>query len=219
MHALYEWVAGPLTWAAFAVFVIGLVFRLVQVLVMVRKTEPFIFTYMSWKFSLRSIGHWLVPFATLRWRTSPVMTVATFAFHICLLVTPVFVLSHIVLLDEAWGVQWWALPDAVADVMTVVVIAGCLFFAGRRIVRREVRFLTDASDYFLLALTAAPFVTGFLAYHQVTQGAWMTIAHMISGQVLLAAIPFTRLRHMLLGWLTRAYMGSEFGGVRRARDY
>ena len=219
MHAFYQLVAGPLTWAAFVIFLVGLTFRLVQMVLLARKSEPFIFSYMSLKYSLRSIAHWIVPFATLRWRTSPVVTIVTFAFHICLVATPLFLLSHIVLWDEAWRIKWWALPDSVADVMTVIVIAGCLFFAIRRVIRPEVRFLTDGSDYLLLALTAAPFVTGFMAYHQWTHGPWMTIAHMLSGQLLLVAIPFTRLRHMLLGWLTRAYMGSEFGGVRRARDY
>jgi nitrate reductase gamma subunit len=219
MHAFYQLVAGPLTWAAFIIFLAGLTFRLVQMVLLARKSEPFIFSYMSLKYSLRSIAHWIVPFATLRWRTSPVVTIVTFAFHICLVATPLFLLSHIVLWDEAWRIKWWALPDSVADVMTVIVIAGCLFFAIRRVIRPEVRFLTDSSDYLLLALTAAPFVTGFMAYHQWTHGPWMTIVHMLSGQLLMVAIPFTRLRHMLLGWLTRAYMGSEFGGVRRARDY
>ncbi len=184
-----------------------------------RKTEPFIFTYMSLKYSLRSILHWVVPFASIRWRTSPIITLVTFAFHVCLIATPVFLLAHVILWDEALSLKWWALPDKTADVMTLIVIACCVFFAIRRIVSPEARFVTDRSDYLLLALTAAPFVTGFLAFHQVTQGPWMTIIHMLSGQILLAAVPFTRLVHMIFGLLTRAYIGSEFGGVRHARDY
>lgn len=219
MHALYEFVAGPLAWAAFVLFFGGMIYRLIRLLVMVRTSEPFIFSYMSWKYSFRSLIHWLTPFGTVRWRTMPVLTIVTFAFHISLLVTPVFLLSHIVLVDEAWGLTWWALPDTVADWMCVVVIGGCIFFAVRRCTQPEVRFVTDGSDYFILALTAAPFITGFVAYHQWTDGAWMTILHMVSGELLLAVLPFTRLSHMLLGWLTRAYMGSEFGGVRHARDW
>jgi nitrate reductase gamma subunit len=45
------------------------------------------------------------------------------------------------------------------------------------------------------------------------------ILHIISGEVMLVAIPFTRLSHMLFAPLTRAYMGSEFGGVRHAKDW
>jgi nitrate reductase gamma subunit len=47
----------------------------------------------------------------------------------------------------------------------------------------------------------------------------MVIAHILAGEVMLVAIPFTRLSHMVFSPLTRAYMGSEFGKVRMARDW
>jgi nitrate reductase gamma subunit len=219
MHSLYNFVAGPLAWAAFILFFGGLLFQLIRLLLQVRSREPFISSYMSWHYSLRSILHWIIPFGTVRWRTRPVLTVVTFVFHLSLFLTPIFLLSHIVLWDETWGLTWWALPDALADIMCAVVIACCVFFGVRRWKQPEVRFVTDSSDYFILVLTVAPFVTGFLAYHQWTEGAWMTILHIFSGELLLAVIPFTRLSHMLLAWLTRSYMGSEFGGVRHARDW
>jgi nitrate reductase gamma subunit len=219
MTGLYAFVAGPLAWAAFLIFFGGLGYRLLSMLRQVRQSEPFIFSYMSLRYSLRSILHWLIPFFAMGWRRNPILTGVTFIFHISLIAAPVFIVSHVVLWDEAWNLSWWTLPDTVVDVMTIVVVAACLFFALRRVLRPEVRFVSDASDYLLLALTAAPFVTGFLAYHQWPAGPWMTIAHMVSGELLLALIPFTRLRHMLSGWLTRAYIGSEFGAVRHARDW
>jgi nitrate reductase gamma subunit len=219
MHAVYSFVAGPLAWVAFILFFGGIVFRLVQLMALVNKTEKFIFSYMSLKYSLRSIVHWIVPFATVNWRKRPVLTVVTFVFHMCLLILPVFLLSHIVLWDESWNFRWWTLSDSTADVMTMVVIAGCIYFLVRRISQPEVKFVTDWSDYLLLAIVAAPFVTGFLAYHQFFAIKWMTIAHMLSGEIMLAAIPFTRLVHMVFSPLTRAYMGSEFGKVRHARDW
>jgi hypothetical protein len=42
---------------------------------------------------------------------------------------------------------------------------------------------------------------------------------MLAGEIMLAAIPFTRLSHMVFSPLTRAYAGSEFGKIRRARDW
>jgi nitrate reductase gamma subunit len=219
MHALCRFISGPLAWVAFGLFFGGLLFQLTRTLWLVRQKEPFIFTYMSLRYSLRSLAHWLTPFGSLGWRQRPVLTVVTFLFHISLVVTPIFALGHIVLWEESWNISWWGLPDGLTDALTVIVCAGCIFFAVRRRILPEVRFVTDASDFLLLALTAAPFVTGFLAYHQWTAGPWMTLAHMLSGEILLAAIPFTRLSHMLFGWLTRSYMGSEFGGVRHARDW
>jgi nitrate reductase gamma subunit len=218
MHAIYSLVAGPLAWLAFILFFGGIIFRLIRMLMLVSKTEPFIFSYMSLKYSLRSIAHWMTPFATVNWRKHPSLTVVTFVFHFCLLVTPIFLLSHLLLLDESFSLSWWSLPDAVADVMTVLVILSCLYFLLRRISQPEVKFVTDGSDYLILAIVALPFVTGFLAYHHFAVQ-WMTILHILSGEVMLAVIPFTRLSHMIFSPLTRAYMGSEFGKVRHARDY
>ena len=219
MHDLYLLVRGPLAWAAFVIFIGGSLFRLVHLLVLVHRKEKFIYSYMSWKYALRSILHWITPFATVNWRLNPVLTAVTFAFHICLILTPVFLLSHVLLWEESWGVSWWSLPDAVADAMSVVVVAGCVYFLVRRLVRPEVRYVTSASDFVILAIVAAPFVTGFLAYHQWFAYETLFVLHIFSGEVMLAAIPFTRLSHMLFAPLTRAYMGSEFGGVRHARDW
>jgi nitrate reductase gamma subunit len=219
MHDIYNFVSGPLAWLAFTIFIGGILFRWVRLIVEVQQKEKFIFSYMSWKYSLRSILHWIIPFATVNWRKHPVLTVFTFAFHICLIVTPIFLLSHIILWEEAFGISWWSLPDSVADVMTVIVIASCAFFLVRRIKEPEVKFVTSSSDYIILAIVAAPFVTGFLAYHQWFAYPTMMILHIVSGEIMLAAIPFTRLSHMIFSPLTRAYMGSEFGKVRHARDW
>jgi nitrate reductase gamma subunit len=62
-------------------------------------------------------------------------------------------------------------------------------------------------------------VTGFLAYHQIFSYEWMVIAHVLSGELLLVMIPFSRFSHMITAPLTRAYTGSEFGNVRHARDW
>lgn len=219
MYAIHSFVAGPLAWAAFILFFGGIVYRLVRLLSLANRTEKFIFTYMSIKYSLRSIFHWIVPFATVNWRKRPILTIVTFAFHLCLLFMPVFLLSHVVLWDERWNISWWTLPDVVADWMTIAVMAGCLFFLVRRLARPEVKFVTDWSDYVLLIIVAAPFVSGFLSYHQLIAVKWMEIVHMLCGEIMLAAIPFTRLVHMVFSPLTRAYMGSEFGRVRHARDW
>jgi nitrate reductase gamma subunit len=83
----------------------------------------------------------------------------------------------------------------------------------------EVQYVTSASDYVILGIAAAPFITGCMSYYQWFGYEVFTILHVISGEVMLIAIPFTRLSHMLFAPLTRAYMGSEFGGVRQAKDW
>ena len=174
---------------------------------------------MSLKYGLRSILHWSTPFATENMKRHPLLTIVTFAFHICLLLTPIFLLAHVTMIDESWNISWWNLSEGAAQIMTVMVVACCVFFLIRRLVSPEVQYVTAASDYVILALVAAPFVTGFLAYYQWLDYQIIVILHILSGEILLVAIPFTRLSHMLFAPLTRAYMGSEFGGIRHARDW
>jgi nitrate reductase gamma subunit len=219
MHELYGLLTGPLAWAAFFIFIGGSLYRLAAMLILVHKKEKFIFSYMSWKYSIRSILHWIIPFATTNWKKHPVLTIVTFAFHICLFLTPLFLMAHIVLLDEAWHISWWSLPDRLADMMTLVVVGACVFFLFRRISLPEVQYVTSASDYVILFIVAAPFVTGFIAYHQWFNYALFLNLHILSGEIMLAAIPFTRLSHMIFSPFTRAYMGSEFGAVRHAKDW
>jgi nitrate reductase gamma subunit len=219
MHALYQFVCGPLAWAAFGLFIGGCLFRLLQLMILARQKEKSIFSYFNLKYSLRSLLHWIVPFGSVNMRKNPIMTVVTFAFHICLLLVPVFLLAHVVLWEEAWGVQWWTLPDGVADGMTLIVTAACLYFLTRRLRRPEVKYVTSASDYLILAMVAAPFITGFYCRLQLPGYETMVIVHILSGELVLAAIPFTRLVHMVYAVFTRSYTGSEFGAIRHARDW
>lgn len=219
MHGIYNFVSGPLVWVAFIVFILGSLYRLIDMILLVHKKEKFIFSYMSLKYGLRSILHWIIPFGSEGWRKHPALTIVTFAFHICLIIVPVFLLSHIILWEESWNVSWYSLPDSVADIMTLVIIASCIFFLIRRLKSPEVHFVTSASDYVILTIVATPFITGFLAYHQWVGYQLLVIIHILSGEIMLMTIPFTRLSHMLFSPLTRAYMGSEFGGIRHAKDW
>ena len=219
MHEFYGLLTGPLAWAAFFIFIGGSFYRLAAMLVLVYKKEKFIFSYMSWKYSFRSVLHWIVPFATTNLKKHPVLTIVTFAFHICLFLTPFFLLAHVIMWDEAWHISWWSLPESLADMMTLVVVGACVFYLIRRISQPEVQYVTDVSDYLILLIVAAPFVTGFIAYHQWFNYPLFLNLHILSGETMLVAIPFTRLSHMIFAPFTRAYMGSEFGGIRHAKDW
>lgn len=219
MHALYDLASGFLVWAAVLIFVGGTAVRLIMLAVTARKKDAAVYNYFSLYYALRSILHWIVPFASKNMRLNPVMTTVTFIFHICLIITPLFAAGHVILFAESWGTGWWHLPDAAADVMTAAVILGCIFFLMRRIFKHDVRYLSTPGDYILLLIVAAPFVSGFWTYHQWYGFETAGIIHMLSGELMLICLPFTRLFHMSLFAFTRGYAGSEFGGVRNARDW
>ncbi|MEW6066792.1 MAG: TmcC family electron transfer complex membrane anchor subunit [Nitrospirota bacterium] len=210
LTSIYNFVRGPFVWITFAVFIGGSIFKLYN-LISLAKKEKVVFPFIDWKGALKSILHWLVPFASRNWRKRFVMTTITFLFHICLVVTPIFLLSHNILWYESWGITWWTLPEGVADIMTLIVIIACIAFFIRRIFTPEVRFVSFSSDYLILAIAFFPFLTGFLAYHElILPYKVMVILHILFGEIMLIAIPFTRLGHMFYFFLTRTYMGSNF---------
>jgi nitrate reductase gamma subunit len=215
----YSFLKGPLVWVSLIVFIGGSIYRVSSLLSKAKRVKT-ISTYISLKYTLRSILHWTIPFASTNMRKHPWFTVVAFLFHGCLILTPLVLLAHNELWHDAWQIRLWSVPEKVADTMTLTVIVCVVIFILRRIITPEVRFVTFASDFVVLAIAAAPFVSGFLAYHQLFFDYKLMVAlHILFGEIMLIAIPFTRLSHMLFFWLTRAYTGSDFGAVRHSRDY
>ena len=219
MQDVYLLVSGPLAWAAWTIFVLGSIYKIWSTLNTAKKKDQVLLNYVSFKYGLRSIINWSIPFNTVNMRLNPIFTGVAFFFHIVFFVLLIFVSAHQIMIEEGFGIGWFTIPDFVADIMAFAVIGACIFFAVRRVIRPEVSYVTDWTDFGLLALVAAPFVTGVLAYHQLGDYMLMVVLHMVSAELLLVAIPFTRLSHMLLAPLTRAYIGSEFGMVRHVKDW
>lgn len=214
---MYEFITGPFLWLTFIIFFGGILYKIITMVRLAKRDK--IIPYITLDDGLRSIMHWLTPFGSRNMRMRPVMTIVSFLFHICLLVTPIFLIAHLVYLNKAWGLSWWTLPGIVADIMTLMVIAGTLFFFVRRLVTPEVQNVTSVEDYLILAVIFVTFATGFIAHHQLFAYDVMFILHILSGGLMLIMVPISRLSHIFYFFFTRAYMGSEFGNVRNARDW
>lgn len=214
---MYELIRGPLVWIAFLLFVGGALYQGITLRLMAKKEGVALPTMNRWGW--RSVGHWIVPFATKNWRLRPLFTIITFAFHGSLLVVPIFLLGHMELVRQAWGLSWWTLPPMVADLLSLVVVIACVYFILRRIAAPEVRYVSTWWDLGLALLVGAPFLTGLMAHHQVLPYRTMIAVHIVSGALWLIAIPFTRLTHMLWFIPSRTFMGNEFGGIRHSRDW
>ena len=217
--SVYQFLIGPALWASFIIFFGGLTIRIAFLYRLSRKKDRVIYNHASFNWGLKSILYWLLPWGSASMRQQPLFSLMVFLFHITLLAVPLLLDAHNILWEEAFGISLWSLPDKWADTMSVILMVSILFLIARRIVRSEVRILTSAWDYALLGLTALPFLTGFLAYHQIGSYETLMILHIITGEILLVLIPFTKLGHMILFFFTRAFIGFELGGRRGARSW
>lgn len=212
---MYDFVTGPLVWIAFLIFFFGLIARAVWYV----KGLNWQMDRVAYrphmrhgiKGAARSIFFWLFPYGTRSWRQNPVFTFLVFIFHIGLLVTPIFLLGHNIMLKTSWGFSLPTLSETAADMLTFAVIASALFLVLRRIALTEVRIITNAYDYLLVAIAVAPFVTGLLARYQVADYQFWLMVHILSGELLLIAIPLTKLSHFVLFFMTRAQLGMDYG--------
>ena len=216
---MYQFLIGPALWVTFIIFLGGLIVRIAFLYRLSRKKDRVIYNHASFNWGSKSILYWLLPWGSASMRRQPVFSLMVFVFHITLLAVPLLLNAHNILWDEAFGISLWSLPDVWVDTMSVMLLGSVLFLVVRRIVRSEVRIITSAWDYALLALTALPFLTGFFAYHQLGHYETLMIMHIISAEILLILIPFTKLGHMILFFFTRAFIGFEMGGRRGARSW
>ena len=212
---MYDFLTGPMLWVTFSVLVIGCAAKVIGY-----------FKGLSWqldrvaykahmglgvKWAFKSIGYWLLPFGSRSWREKPVMTVLFFALHIGIIFVPLFLEAHAVVIKERLGINWPAMPTSLADGLTIAMLVAGIGIIVRRLVLPEVRFITTAHDYLVLAITLAPFVTGLACRLHVPGYETWLLAHIIAGHVMLLAIPFTKLSHAVLFFCSRAQLGMDFG--------
>lgn len=212
---MYEILTGPLLWIAFAVFFGGLTVRVVLY-----------FLGLDWRLdrvaykphlglglkgAFFSVYRWLLPFGTHSWRAKPVYTLMFFAFHIGLVILPLFVEGHAVMLTNALGLAWPALPQVLVDVLAIAAFLAGLGIAVRRLILPEVRILTDYKDVLLLALTLTLLGSGIIAAHNPANYQFWITLHILCGVTVLLAAPFTKLAHIALFFCTRIQLGMDFG--------
>lgn len=222
---MYGFVTGPLAWLAFGIFFIGVIVRAVIYMKgldwQMDRVAYAEYKMYGFKGAVNSILSWLVPFGTRSWRFYPFFTVMVFVFHIGLLITPVFLEGHNILLKERFGFSLWSISQSTADVLTIGMMIAAVFIIMRRFALPEVRILTTWYDFLVLSIAVAPFLTGFLAAHNIGNYQFWLITHILAGEIMLIAIPFTKLSHFILFFLSRAQLGMDYGikrgGMKRKR--
>ena len=224
---LYDFIQGPLIWVAFAVFILGLLFQVIQFFALTKRKEPvFLSVGAAPQAARKKIQYWWEAvakgFQLLKktvWRNYTSMMVMTSLFHFFLIVTPFFVLGHNILLDQALGIGFLSFAEFITDALTVIVFVCAAFFLFRRFFVARVRAITAGYDYLILLITVAPFLTGFFAYHQWFDYNTVIFLHILSGEAMLITLPFTKLGHMIYFFLYRFLIGSEYSFSQGTRTW
>jgi nitrate reductase gamma subunit len=140
---------------------------------------------------------------------APFFSAVTIVFHTLLIFLPIVTMGHNILLDDYFGFNFPTLSEATVDNLTLLlIILGGVFFL-RRILVAKVRSVTTYRDWIAWTVTMAPFVTGYLAYHQIFDYNTILLIHIIAGELMLIAIPFTKLVHMPFFFFARFLIRNE----------
>ena len=195
-----SFVEGPLLWIVSSIFIIGVLARVGVFFSLILKGNND--KHPRWRHILATLGRSLLPFHNAVTK-KPIYATLRYIFHICLIVVPIGLSGHIILWEESrFGWTWTALPDVWADWMTLLLLFLAAYFLIRRIILSDIRLNSSKSDYLLIAITALPFMTGYILTHGNLDaisflGDNMRTIHTLSGEVMLIVAVFLFYRTQL----------------------
>jgi nitrate reductase gamma subunit len=205
------WVRGPGLNIAVGIFVLGTIWRLFEIYGLGRKQDIAPPRHRSGASGWHTILRRSVPGQGML-KASPIGFVAGYIFHIGLGVIVFAFAQHIDLIKDLIGFGWPALPSQIVDAASVITLAAMLVMLFDRINRPAKRFLSTFEDYFAWAITFLPVLTGYMAVkHLGPPYTTMLALHILSAEVLLVALPFTKLFHAVTVFASRWYNGAIAG--------
>ena len=208
---LLTWLRGPGLQISVSVFVLGLAFRVIQNITIgmpKNLAEPkgsyfgpgmrTIFRRFKFPAHATHRGYFTI--------------VSGYIFHIGLFVTLFFLDQHIYLFKSILGFGWPALSPVIINFTALVSIAALVAVLIYRVMDPVRRQLSEYQDYLVWVLTIGPLITGYLTMHPLGFSYTMVLSvHIISAELLLIAIPFTSLSHMVSLFIARWYNGAMAG--------
>lgn len=205
---LLEFARGPALQFSIYALVIGTVWRVLGILLLQHKpdySEP------------RKGGGLLAALKVIYTRafTAPAFKKQTayaktlgYALHIGLFVTVFFFVPHIVFFKDIVGFGWPGLPNSAIFFIGVLTVAVGIAIIIRRMTDPVLKLLSNFDDYFSWFVTLAPLITGLIIPIRfgVRYETLMAI-HILSVALLLAWLPFGKLAHTFLIFMSRGSTG------------
>ncbi len=209
---LLEFARGPALQFAITIFVFGVVFRIVSLLLMFRtrdssegssRGKPVVVA------AVREIIRRLWPQSAYKNRTMFAL-INGYVMHFGLAIVVFFLLPHILFFKDLLGVSWPSLPNNLIFAVAVVTIASMVAALVIRFANPAQRIISTFDDYFSWFVTFLPLATGLLATsHLGARYETLLAIHILSVALLLIWLPFGKLMHFFLVFVTRAQTGAH----------
>ncbi|MBI5462725.1 MAG: hypothetical protein HY941_11135 [Gammaproteobacteria bacterium] len=204
---LLNWVRGPGLNIAIGIFLLGTIWRLFEIYSLGRKKDLSAPRHTAGASGWNTIARRsLAPPGMLK--RSPISYIGGYVFHVGLAIVVFLFAPHIELIENLFGLSWPALPSQVVDLATVVTLAAMVLVLVDRINKPVKRYLSTVEDYFTWAVTFLPVLTGYMAVkHLLLPYTTMLALHILSVEILLVVLPFTKLFHVFTLFMSRWYNG------------
>ena len=209
---LLEFARGPALTFAITVFIAGVVFRIVSLFAMWRTSDssessqyekPVVFA------ALREIGRRMWPQSAYKQRTL-FMLINGYAFHIGLALIVFFLLPHILFFDDLLGLNWPHLPNNVIYAVSIITAVSLIAQLVMRFSNPTIRIVSTFDDWFSWLVTFLPVATGIAATsHLGARYETLLALHILSVALLLIYLPFGKLMHWFLVFVTRSQTGAH----------
>lgn len=205
------WTKGPLFDIALAIFAIGLMARLVEIFMLGRAhnyAEP---RAHEWPAGLRTmLTRTIADPGTFK--RAPFNVVVGWIWHIGFLTALLFFVPHVELIRSVLGFAWPALPNPLVDFATAITILALIATLVHRLTHAVKRHISTVEDYLVWAVVFMVVLTGYLAYHRLIEPYPLALGmHILSAEILLVILPFTKLTHIFTAFIARWYNGAAFG--------
>ncbi|MGA7593637.1 MAG: hypothetical protein WCA64_00430 [Gallionella sp.] len=201
------WVRSTGLNIAIGIFVLGTLWRLIEIYSLGRKPDLAAPRHRAGASGLHTMFRRSVPPPGM-FKRSATSYVAGYVFHIGLFIIVFLFAQHIKLIQDLTGLSWPGLPAQFIDATAVVTLATLLLVLAERINKPVKRFLSTFGDYAGWGLTFLPVLTGYLASrHLLLPYTAMLALHILSVELLLVFLPFTKLIHVFTLWGSRWYNG------------
>jgi nitrate reductase gamma subunit len=202
------WVRGPGLNTAVAIFLLGVIWRLVEIYSLGRKRD------LSEPRRRAGASGWHTVFRRSlpppgMFKRSPVSYAGGYVFHIGLAITVFLFAPHIKLIQSLTGLSWPGLPSQFVDLAAVITLAAMVLVLADRINKPVKRYLSRFEDYLSWTVTFLPLLTGWLAVrHLLLPYTTMLALHILTVEILLVMLPFTKLFHAFTVFGSRWFNGA-----------